>query len=128
MQMSHRKLPNLQCIFTFFLCFGFSCLADDGTQDRGSHSDKSTPDWSKRSLEEVRQAADAGVWQAQYELGARYFFGQGLETNAVEADKSWQKAAEQQRLGEQWQSTRERSAIVNSRTVTGLPTKLTIGK
>jgi len=46
-------------------------------------------------LDRIRQEAESGNAEAQYKLGAAYFFGDGVPANTVEGVKWYRKAAEQ---------------------------------
>jgi len=53
------------------------------------------PDWGTMHLPKLRQRAESGNAGAQFYLGVRYGFGQGVAQDDREAMKWYRKAAEQ---------------------------------
>ena len=57
--------------------------------------EKTTIDYNNLSVEELLALAEKGYAQAQYSLGVRYKYGEGVPKNSQEALKWIKKSAEQ---------------------------------
>ena len=74
----------------------------------GTHPQSPTTETSAKQLADLIRSAEGGdgqgpwVTQAQFELGGRYYRGEGVPTDMTQAAKWWQEAAELGHAGAQY--------------------------
>ena len=91
---SYRVLPlTVLLIGVLFFC---GVHADGAVQS--DSTEKSTIGDSEAELADLRLKAEQGTALAQYKLGFKYFYGQGVTKNHVESAKWFRKSAEQGNL------------------------------
>lgn len=69
--------------------------AEGGNSEAPAPEPAPAPEKPKTKIEELRERAESGNAEAQYELGLAYFIGDGVQRNDSEGIKWYQKSAEQ---------------------------------
>lgn len=105
-----RWLGSALFVLTFLAVVSAPLAAgDDGRkapalptlQDKRPAVDKQLDEWDAREIEGLRAEAERGDAQAQFEIGFRYFSGDGLGQDFATAAEWWLKAAAQDHVAAQ---------------------------